>query len=743
VKTARAGLALAGFLLGARPAPGGQAPAPSPAPPPVFRAGLDLVRVDVVVTDGEGRPVSGLVATDFALLDEGAPQPIEEFEAIAPPAPGSDAGAGPYAAPVPSGPTISRAFVIVFDESHLTPMEVTTARGAVERFLEAAAKPMDRLVLAGSSTGRSWSLRLDREGREALPRLLDELRGRDNASACGISDTEAYRIHRLRDAALRDAVTERLMRCGALGRPSAWAGPDAGRGIVESWAFEASARAEAAQKATLAALVQALGLVAEDRARPVVFLVSGGFYEDATAPEHRAVREAAQRVNTAVHFADVRGSRDVPVKSAAAKGVPDSDEASRRGVERALDGLGSEGLAADSGGEVVRGDLEAGMRRIAERSQTYYVLGYPPPSAGNGARFRRITVTMKRPGLVVRARRGYFPGALAARQPPAAAPRAPAEAWLAAVEDYRRGERAAAVGLVAAWPARRLRQAVDAPATRLEAAVMLHTDTALFGPEASVAAGSEAHLEIARSLVHLLERRPAGPSFARRWYLAVGYEQLRRWNSAGAKRFFREGLGRDARDAELRLGLGTVAELEASDPSRDLRAGDAARLGRTEDYLAQRSGERSDLEMAEGEYRRALDSAPELAEARLRRGRVLVRLGRTDEGRAEIQWVLAHTQDTGLLYLARLFEGRLDEDAGRLEAAAASYRAAVGLDPLRQTGQLALGDALGRLGDRSGAVEAWRAAASATGRDDDAWWAYRFGRPAAGLFETLRQEATR
>lgn len=42
---------------------------------PVFRAGVDLVQVDVSVTRG-GRPVAGLTADNFSVTDNGAPQAI-------------------------------------------------------------------------------------------------------------------------------------------------------------------------------------------------------------------------------------------------------------------------------------------------------------------------------------------------------------------------------------------------------------------------------------------------------------------------------------------------------------------------------------------------------------------------------------------------------------------------------------------------------------------------------------------
>lgn len=51
---------------------------------PAFRAGTDVVTVDVVVRDG-GRPVQGLAPADFAVHDNGVAQVVEQVEPIAAP----------------------------------------------------------------------------------------------------------------------------------------------------------------------------------------------------------------------------------------------------------------------------------------------------------------------------------------------------------------------------------------------------------------------------------------------------------------------------------------------------------------------------------------------------------------------------------------------------------------------------------------------------------------------------------
>ena len=72
--------------------------APQPAvvqPTPTFPRGVELVTVDVVVSDKAGNPVSGLTRDDFTVMDEGQPRPIATFDSIRLTASPAAAGVGP------------------------------------------------------------------------------------------------------------------------------------------------------------------------------------------------------------------------------------------------------------------------------------------------------------------------------------------------------------------------------------------------------------------------------------------------------------------------------------------------------------------------------------------------------------------------------------------------------------------------------------------------------------------------
>src|SRR5947209_14974880 len=61
-----------------------QPPAPPTGPDgqPLFRTGINFVRVDVIVTDKNGNPVGDLKPEDFEIVEQGRPQKVETFKLI-------------------------------------------------------------------------------------------------------------------------------------------------------------------------------------------------------------------------------------------------------------------------------------------------------------------------------------------------------------------------------------------------------------------------------------------------------------------------------------------------------------------------------------------------------------------------------------------------------------------------------------------------------------------------------------
>src|SRR5207244_9059001 len=97
-------------------------------------------------------------------------------------------------------------------------------------------------------------------------------------------------------------------------------------------------------------------------------------------------------------------------------------------------------LADNSDGRAIvnRNDLDVGMKQIIRDSSAYYLIGYNSTQAPADGKFHEIKVRVKRPGVQVRARKGYW--ALTAEEtakalaPPKPGPPKPVEEALASVE---------------------------------------------------------------------------------------------------------------------------------------------------------------------------------------------------------------------------------------------------------------------------------------------------------------------
>jgi len=432
---ARAALSLAAVLATAafgRPA-APQASAPG-AQQPAFPAEVELVTVDVVVADGQGRPIRGLAAADFTVMEDGQPQEIGSFEAVEVP-PARTRGPGESAVPErppvstnePDGAGPGRTFVIVFDNRNLTLAEGHRAKGAIAHFLEEGAREGDRVMLVSTGGDAWWSARME-EGRPELMSLLKRLEGRNvpDLSPERIAPWEALRIHVYRDQDVAFRVLQRLEKYGAI--------PEGATGrTLRQYVFDNPLLTQRAaqvyqdsvnrNQATLELLDRILVSLEGSRSRKAVLLVSSGFVHDTTLREFKRVPESARRSNVVIYFLDARGLEGMPLEMTAQFGMaPEARDLGISGLGGEYLGgtmltgeMASEGaqaLASESGGFTIKNtnDLAGGVERIAAESQTYYLLGYRPTNTLRDGTFRSIEVRVDRRGAKVRARKGYYAG---------------------------------------------------------------------------------------------------------------------------------------------------------------------------------------------------------------------------------------------------------------------------------------------------------------------------------------------
>ena len=416
----------------------GPARAQAPPAPPTFQAGIELVTVDAVVLDKDGRPVPGLTREDFVVKEEGRPRDIVSFEAF-------DVGALPeetespavVASNEPRG--AGRAFAIVLDDVRMAPERVPAARETATRFLERFAREGDLVTVATSSGDVWWSARIP-EGRGDLEAVLSRVRGRrvDVPVLDQMTEYEAFWIANHEGSpsvtslapGTSVALSGRAASSGSSTSPELVAPGSIKERVKARWQraqmcvpiyCDSLVRARAGEldsarrgrlKLTLGCVRRALEALAPVRGRKSLLLLSEGFLEDSTS-DARAVKAASREANTAVYFVDVRGLVALPAFGTAADVGPPPDERERTAVafeEANVESAGAAGLADDTGGFTVRNtnDLSAGVWRIAAESRVFYLLGFYPAESKKGAgEWRKLHVEVSRPGLSVRARRGY------------------------------------------------------------------------------------------------------------------------------------------------------------------------------------------------------------------------------------------------------------------------------------------------------------------------------------------------
>jgi len=123
------------------------------------RIAVALKLIQVYVTDRKGNAVTDLGRDDFALLDNGEPKALTEFERhVLPPSPGSAAGPpAAAAAERPARSELPRKFLLFFDFGFNNDRGIRKAREAALRFLDSGLRPDDEVGLISYSQTRGLS----------------------------------------------------------------------------------------------------------------------------------------------------------------------------------------------------------------------------------------------------------------------------------------------------------------------------------------------------------------------------------------------------------------------------------------------------------------------------------------------------------------------------------------------------------------------------------------------------------
>jgi VWFA-related protein len=408
--------------------------------PLVFRAATHLVTIDAVVTDGDGKPVTNLTRDDFEVTVGGKPQLLaqavyirtqEQPQAWAAARAAATAGArnapsDPRSASAASrtlrttGTTpdsIARTIALVVDDLGLSFRGVHDVRDAVHKYIDTQIEPGDlvAIIRTAGGVGALQQFTTDRRLLHlAADRLLWNVRSHGAfASPDGAGLDEVDQLHDTLASVGSMGALEYIARgvsqlpgrkciiyfsegSQSLFSDRMGSGSSRGAGSERIWRAMTRMLSRANAAGVVIYTVDARGLMtgsavpAADTGSAGGSGSGGGGLEAGASLDPRAVRGDG-------------GFLDTP---SSAMGAADR----RRPISDSQESLRF--LADQTGGLPIENtnDLNLGIKRILDDQRGYYLLGYP--AAEDSARGlwtqNRVKVRVKRPGLRVRARQGFF-----------------------------------------------------------------------------------------------------------------------------------------------------------------------------------------------------------------------------------------------------------------------------------------------------------------------------------------------
>ena len=405
-------------------------------PQPTFRTEANYVRIDAYPTKN-GAPVTDLIQDDFEILDDRIPQRIEQFEHVMIRGNVSSALRREPNTVAQSRALLAdpraRVFVIFLDKGNvdlggsfnirrplvdmlnqvigeddlvgvMTPemsaADVTFARRTttVENFLTRdwtwgnrdKLNPVDAVEenyqtcygLTSQVAAEMISRRREKQTLDALENLVVYLRGAREERKAVIAITDGWRLYGPNDA---------LANASPPAPPAVGINPGTG-------------------KLTIGGRGIAGAIPESDCDRDRLILAT---MDD--RQQYQRLLDQANRANASFYPVDPRGL--VVFESPIRAPLPlDVDLAVTRQRETTLRTLAE---ATDGLAVVGSNDLAAGLKRVVDDLSSYYLMGFYSTGKLDG-QFHRITVRVKRPGVQVRARRGYLAATAASAAAPAA-----------------------------------------------------------------------------------------------------------------------------------------------------------------------------------------------------------------------------------------------------------------------------------------------------------------------------------
>lgn len=407
-----------------------QTPNPTASPTPkstspdddVVKISTTLIQVDVTVTDKSGKIVTDLKPEDFEIYENNQKQDITNFSfvAIAPdaaqPSPtqavkNTDKNAIPLPPTAPIKPDqVRRTIALVVDDLTLSFESVHFVRQALKKFVDEQMQDGD-LVAIIRTGGGVGALQQFTSDRRQLYAAIEKIRW--NPSGGG------------KVGAFAAIEATPLQRNKALGVEVSDEQLAAERNQIQSFNdFQGSVFATG----TLGALNYIIRGMQDLPGRKSVMLMSDGFklftkdesgFMDGSRilESLRLLTDLANRASVVVYTMDARGLQTLALTAEDNTSSLSSDQIEQSLSDRKSELFDTQSgltyLAQQTGGFAIinNNDLSGGIKAMINDQKGYYLIGYAPDAETfdpKTRRFNKLSVKLKRPGLKVRYRSGFF-----------------------------------------------------------------------------------------------------------------------------------------------------------------------------------------------------------------------------------------------------------------------------------------------------------------------------------------------
>ena len=385
-------------------------PPPSQTQQPVFRTGINYVRVDVIVNDKTGQPVDDLKPGDFEVLEDNKPQAIDTFKLIKLDGGRVDATNQPpkqirtdYDEESEAARDDVRLFGVFLDDYHVRQGTSLSVRNPLANFIEKQIGPSDMVGVMYPLETTS-SVRFTRN-HDAVMKAMTQFVGRkfDYTPKNQMEEQYAHypteTVEQIRNQVSLSAIKGLIIHMGTLkeGRKTL---------IIVSEGFT---NALPPQMRNADATMPGLG-------NPNAFNPLAGdndpnedryqaFASFDMASDLRNVYDEANKQNVAIYPVDPRG---LAVYEFDINENVGSSRVDQQYLNSTMDTLRTLAENTDGRAIVNRNDIEAGMKQIMRDASAYYLIGYNSSQAPTDGKFHEIKVRVKRQGVQVRSRKGYW-----------------------------------------------------------------------------------------------------------------------------------------------------------------------------------------------------------------------------------------------------------------------------------------------------------------------------------------------